>query len=140
MFSEVRFLKLLFRYFPKIYLTINSIIYGILVCLFIIDANTWFSNLGILPREQVGLTELKTMYIGLMGAIGIFSILAVVFNQLQLAGLIFALISYSMLAAVRSYGMFVDGFSSDLMTQLVLAEIISAFLALVALICRNKME
>ena len=133
-------MKLLFRYFPKIYLTINSIIYGILVCLFIIDANTWFSNLGILPREQVGLTELKTMYIGLMGAIGIFSILAVVFNQLQLAGLIFALISYSMLAAVRSYGMFVDGFSSDLMTQLVLAEIISAFLALVALICRNKME
>ena len=140
MFLGVRFLKLLFRYFPKIYLTINSIIYGILVCLFIIDANTWFSNLGILPREQVGLTELKTMYIGLMAAIGIFSILAVLFNQLQLAGLIFALVSYSMLAAVRSYGMFVDGFSSDLMTQLVLAEIISAFLALVALICRNKME
>jgi hypothetical protein len=132
--------KLLFRYFPNIYLTINSIIYGVLVCLFIIDANTWFSNLGILPREQVGLTELKTMYIGLMAAIGIFSILAVLFNQLQLAGIIFALISYSMLAAVRSYGMFVDGFSSDLMTQLVLAEIISAFLALVALICRNRME
>lgn len=133
-------MKLLFRYFPNIYLTINSIIYGVLVCLFIIDANTWFSNLGILPREQVGLTELKTMYIGLMAAIGIFSILAVLFNQLQLAGIIFALISYSMLAAVRSYGMFVDGFSSDLMTQLVLAEIISAFLALVALICRNRME
>ena len=133
-------MKLLFRYFPNIYLTINSIIYGVLVCLFIIDANTWFSNLGILPREQVGLTELKTMYIGLMAAIGIFSILAVLFNQLQLAGIIFALISYSMLAAVRSYGMFVDGFSSDLMTQLVLAEIISAFLALVALICRNRVE
>ena len=80
------------------------------------------------------------MYIGLMATIGIFSILAAMFSHLQLAGLIFALISYSILAAVRSYGMFVDGFSSDLMTQLLLAEIISAFLALIALFFRYKLE
>ena len=133
-------MRALFAYFPNIYLVANSIVYGILVFLFIVDANTWFYNLGILPSVQVGFTELKTMYIGLMAAIGVFSILAAMFSHLQLAGLIFALISYSILAAVRSYGMFVDGFSSDLMTQLLLAEIISAFLALIALVFRYKLE
>ena len=133
-------LRALFEHFPNIYLVANSIVYGILVFLFIVDANTWFYNLGILPSVQVGFTELKTMYIGLMAAIGVFSILAAMFSHLQLAGLIFALISYSILAAVRSYGMFVDGFSSDLMTQLLLAEIISAFLALIALVFRYKLE
>ena len=133
-------MRALFEHFPNIYLVANSIVYGILVFLFIVDANTWFYNLGILPSVQVGFTELKTMYIGLMAAIGVFSILAAMFSHLQLAGLIFALISYSILAAVRSYGMFVDGFSSDLMTQLLLAEIISAFLALIALVSRYKLE
>jgi hypothetical protein len=132
------FLKTLFKYFPQIYLTANSIIYGILVFLFVVDSNTWFANLGILPRNPVGLTELKTMYIGLMAAIGIFSILATLFSALRLAGLIFALISYSMLAGVRSYGIFVDGFSSDLMTQLLLVEIISALLALIALFSKSS--
>jgi hypothetical protein len=132
------FLKTLFKYFPQIYLTANSIIYGILVFLFIVDSNTWFANLGILPRNPVGLTELKTMYIGLMAAIGIFSILATLFSALRLAGLLLALISYSMLAGVRSYGIFIDGFSSDLMTQLLLVEIISALLALIALFSKSS--
>ena len=73
------------------------------------------------------------MYIGLMAAIGVFSILSALFNSLRQAGLIFALISYSMLAGVRSYGIFVDGVSSDLMTQLLSVEIMSALLALLAL-------
>lgn len=131
-------MKTLFKYFPQIYLTANSIIYGILVFLFIVDSNTWFANLGILPRNPVGFTELKTMYIGLMAAIGIFSILAALFSALRSAGLIFALISYSMLAGVRSYGIFVDGFSSDLMMQLLLVEIISALLALIALFSKSS--
>ena len=129
-------MKALFKYFPQIYLIANSIIYGILVFLFIVDSNTWFANLGILPRNPIGLTELKTMYIGLMAAIGIFSILTALLSALRSAGLIFALISYSMLAGVRSYGIFVDGFSSDLMMQLLLVEIISALLALIALLSR----
>ena len=129
-------MKTLLKYFPQMYLIVNSIIYGILVFLFIVDSNTWFANLGILPRNPVGLTELKTMYIGLMAAIGIFSILTALFSALRSAGLIFALISYSMLAGVRSYGIFVDGVSSDLMMQLLLVEIISALLALIALLSR----
>lgn len=131
-------MKALFKYFPQIYLIANSIIYGILVFLFIVDSNTWFANLGILPRNPVGLTELKTMYIGLMAAIGIFSILTALSSALRSAGLIFALISYSMLAGVRSFGIFVDGFSSDLMMQLLLVEIISALLALIALFSRSR--
>ena len=78
------------------------------------------------------------MYIGLMAAIGIFSILTALFSALRSAGLIFALISYSMLAGVRSYGIFIDGFSSDLMMQLLLVEIISALLAFIALFSRSS--
>ena len=127
-----------FKYFPNTYLTVNSIIYGLLVFLFVTDANTLFSDLRILPREQVGLTELRAMYVGLMAAIGLFSILAVFFRQLQLAGIIFGLISSSTLAGARSYGMFIAGFSSDLMQDLLMAEIFSALLALVALHCLIK--
>ena len=47
-------MRALTEYFPQIYLTANSIIYGILVFLFILDSNTWFENLGILPRNPVG--------------------------------------------------------------------------------------
>ena len=131
-------MRALTEYFPQIYLIANSIVYGVLAVLFVTDANTWFANLEILPRSPVGLTELKTMYIGLMAAIGIFSILTALFSALRSAGLIFALISYSMLAGVRSYGIFIDGFSSDLMMQLLLVEIISALLALIALFSRSS--
>ena len=131
-------MRALTRYFPQIYLIANSLVYGVLVVLFVTDANTWFANLEILPRGPVGLAELKTMYIGLMAAIGIFSILTALSSALRSAGLIFALISYSMLAGVRSFGIFVDGFSSDLMMQLLLVEIISALLALIALFSRSR--
>ena len=131
-------MRALTEYFPQIYLIANSIVYGVLAVLLVTDANTWFANLEILPRSPVGLTELKTMYIGLMAAIGIFSILTALSIALRSAGLIFALISYSMLAGVRSFGIFVDGFSSDLMMQLLLVEIISALLALIALFSRSR--
>ena len=131
-------MRALTRYFPQIYLIANSIVYGVLVVLFVTDANTWFANLEILPRSLVGLAELKTMYIGLMAAIGVFSILSALFNSLRLAGLIFALISYSMLAGVRSYGIFVDGVSSELMALLLSVEIMSALLALLALFFKSS--
>lgn len=131
-------MRALTEYFPQIYLIANSIVYGVLAVLFVTDANTWFANLEILPRSPVGLTELKTMYIGLMAAIGIFSMLSALFNSLRLAGLTFALISYSMLAGVRSYGIFVDGVSSDLMTLLLSVEIMSALLALLALFFKSS--
>tara|TARA_B100000900_G_scaffold393568_1_gene390189 strand:- start:638 stop:1171 length:534 start_codon:yes stop_codon:yes gene_type:complete len=132
------FMNRFIDYFPSAYLTVNSIIYGVFAFLFVVDANTLFSDLKVLPREQVGLTELRAMYVGLMAAIGLFSILAVLFRQLQLAGIIFGFISSSTLAAARSYGMFIAGFSSELMQDLLIAEISSAFLALIALYCSIK--
>ena len=127
-----------FKYFPNTYLTVNSIIYGLLVFLFVIDANTLFSDLRILPRDEVGLTELRAMYVGLMAAIGLFSALAALFRQLQLAGIIFGFVSNSTLAGARSYGIFVAGFSSELMLDLLMAEILTALLALVAFYCSMR--
>ena len=127
-----------FEYFPTTYLTVNSIIYCVLAILFVVDTNTLFSDLGVLPQEQVGLTELRAMYVGLMAAIGLFSILAVLFRQLKLAGIIFGLISNATLAGARSYGIFIAGVSSELMEDLLMAEILSALLALIALYCSIK--
>ena len=127
-----------FEYFPTTYLTVNSIIYCVLAILFVVDTNTLFSDLGVLPQEQVGLTELRAMYVGLMAAIGLFSILAVLFRQLKLAGIIFGFISNATLAGARSYGIFIAGVSSELMEDLLMAEILSALLALIALYCSIK--
>ena len=132
------FLNRFFEYFPSTYLTVNSIIYGLLAFLFVVDANTLFSDLRILPRDEVGLTELRAMYVGLMAAIGLFSALAALFRQLQLAGIIFGFVSNSTLAGARSYGIFVAGFSSELMLDLLMAEILTALLALVAFYCSMR--
>ena len=127
-----------FEYFPSTYLTVNSIIYCLLAFLFVVDTNTLFSDLRVLPREQVGLTELRAMYVGLMAAIGLFSILAVLFRQLQLSAIAFGFISNSCLAGARSYGIFIAGVSSELMEDLLMTEILSALLALIALYCSIK--
>ncbi len=127
-----------FEYFPSTYLTVNSIIYCLLAFLFLVDTNTMFSDLGVLPQEQAGLTELRAMYVGLMAAIGLFSILAVLFRQLQLSAIIFGVISNCTLAGARSYGIFIAGFSSELMEDLLMTEILGALLALIALYCSIK--
>lgn len=123
------------RYYPAAFLLINGLLYVVLAWLFIAEPLTWFGNLAIELRDPVGYTELKTMYIGLMGSLGIFSLLAAVVARWQQAGLVMALISYLLLASVRSVGIFIDGQGNDFMLQLLAAELISALLAAVGLFC-----
>ena len=67
----------------------NGLIYLTLAYVFIADSNGWFMKLGIFPSQEVGFTELKTIYIGLMSAIGLFFIIASGLPAFQLPGLIF---------------------------------------------------
>ena len=65
-------MRLIIRHFPSVFLLLNGLIYLFLAYLFLTDAAGWFIRLGVSPSEEVGLTELRAMYLGLMFAIGIF--------------------------------------------------------------------
>lgn len=121
------------RLFPLAYLLINGIIYLVLAWMFVTGAQEWFANLGISLQESSGYTELKTMYIGIMGSLGVFFIIAAVLESWRLPGLVLALISYCLLAAVRAHGLLIVGEGNDFMWQLLWVELISAALAVVAL-------
>ncbi len=111
-----------------------------LAVLFIVDSQQWFINLAIQLSDNTGYTELQAMYIGLMGAIGIFSLFCAYYKKLQLAGLIFALISYSGLAVARAWGIFIDNAYNEFMVQLLLAEIVSIAAAGFGLYCIYQCE
>jgi hypothetical protein len=130
--------KLFVRIFPGLFLFVNGIIYCVLAYLFIADSQTWFASLGIELQDATGYTELNTMYIGLMSALGIFSLLSAISSRLRFAGVVLALISYAALAAVRSWGIFVAVRSNSFMLQLLWAELASLLLAALALYCLQR--
>jgi hypothetical protein len=129
---------LIIRHYPNVFLLLNGLIYLFLAYLFLTDAAGWFIRLGVSPSQEVGLTELRAMYLGLMFAIGIFVIISSRLEAFQLPGLLFLLISYALLGVVRGYGIFVEGASSQLMLNLFMAELSSTILSVFALICSKK--
>ena len=131
-------MRLIIRYFPNVFLLFNGLIYLFLAYLFLTDASSWFIRLGISPSQEVGFTELRAMYLGLMFAIGVFVIISSRLETFQLPGLLFLLISYALLGLVRGYGIFVEGMSNQLMLNLFMAELSSTILTIVALICFKK--
>ena len=126
------------RNFPSFFLFLNGLIYLFLAYLFLTDATSWYSRLGILPIDEFGYTELRTMYLGLMFAIGIHMIMSSQIQAFQLPGVLFLLISYAFLGLVRGYGIFVEGASNQLMFNLFMAEVLSTILAMFALSCFIK--
>ena len=131
-------MRLIIRHFPSVFLLFNGLIYLFLAYLFLTDATSWFIRLGISPSQEVGFTELRAMYLGLMFAIGVFVIISSRLETFQLPGLLFLLISYALLGLVRGYGIFVEGMSNQLMLNLFMAELSSTILTIVALICFKK--
>ena len=125
----VKNMHLVVRYFHNLFLFINGLLYLILDYLFLTDAEGWFTKLEILPSEEVGFTELRAMYLGLMSAIGLFLIISSGSREFLFLGLLFLLISYGCLALVRGYGIFIQDASSQMMLDLLKAEVLSAILA-----------
>lgn len=126
------------RLFPVTYLLLNGVIYLLLAWIFIDQPRNWFANLGITLQDETGYTELKTMYIGLMGSLGLYFITAAELKPWRTPALGLALISYTALALVRAYGLYIEGLGNDFMGQLLLAEIVSALLAIIALYCQQR--
>ncbi len=131
-------MRSIIRHFPNVFLLLNGLVYLFLAYLFLTNATEWFIRLGISPSQEVGLTELRAMYLGLMFAIGIFVIISSRIQAFQLPGILFLLISYALLGLVRGYGIFVEDASNQLMFNLFITELSSTILSVFALICSIK--
>ncbi len=114
---------------PISYLLINGLLYLVLAALFVFEPIEWFAKLGIQLQEPVGYTELKTMYVGLMGSMAVFFLLGAWQQSMRLSSLVFAALSYSALAGVRSYGIFVEQLYDDFTLSLFYTELVSLLLA-----------
>ncbi|HBJ89651.1 MAG TPA: hypothetical protein DDZ21_06755 [Gammaproteobacteria bacterium] len=98
----------------------------------------WFANLGIELVDELGYTELKAMYIGLMGTLTLNSLLGAVRERFLDPALDLCLLSYAALASVRAWEILVEGIFDSFTLQLLYAELASAAAIAVALIIRLK--
>jgi hypothetical protein len=100
----------------------------VLAALFVFEPIQWFAKLGIQLQAPLGYTELTTMYVGLMSAMAVFFLLGAWQKSMRLSSLVFAALSYSALAVVRSYGIFVEGLFDDFTISLLYTEVVSLLL------------
>lgn len=115
-------------FLPPAYLLLNGLLYLVLTALFIVEPVQWFAKLGIELQAPLGYTELKTMYIGLMGAMAVFFLLGAWKHSLRLSCVLFAALSYSALATVRSWGIFVEGVFDNFTLSLLYSELVCLLL------------
>lgn len=128
-------MKGLARSYPAFYLLLNGVLYCVLTWLFLTDPMLWFDRLQIRLVEAVGYTELKTMYIGMMGSFGVFFLLAAWLEWMRLAGVLLAVVSYLGLALVRGWGVLVERNYNELILQLLATELADLVAGLLALYC-----
>ena len=60
-----------YKVLPRVFLLVNGLVYGILAALFFVMPRVWFANLGIELIDEMGYTELQTMYVGMMGSLAV---------------------------------------------------------------------
>ena len=130
--------NVIYQVLPRGFLLVNGLIYGILAALFVVTPRVWFANLGIELIDEIGYTELRTMYVGMMGSLAVFSLMAVLFAGMLEAALVLFLVSYAALAAVRSWGIFIEGLFDDFTLRLLYIELLSAALALISLLGHRR--
>ena len=129
---------LIVQYFPRFFLIVNGLIYAVLTGMFLFAPRVWFANLGIDLVNDLGYTELKAMYIGMMGSMALFSLLGAMQERYLEPALVLALVSYAALASVRSWGILVEELFDSFTLQLLYAELASAAAAALALLCRHR--
>lgn len=120
------------RVWPSALLYLNGAIYAYVAWLFLSDPQAWLSALGISLRSDVGLTELRSTYSGLLGGLAVFLWLCAWKKDWVEPGILLLVISYSGLVAVRSWGILIDDAYNDFLLQIYIAEWLSLVLALLA--------
>ena len=123
------------RIYPGIYLFFNGTLYCVLAWLFLVEPLVWFDRLRVNLLDASGYAELKTMYVGVMGALGIFFLSAALLETWRLPGVSLAVISYAGLAAVRGWEIFQDQAYNELIFQLLIIEMVDLLAGVLALYC-----
>ena len=123
------------RLFPGFYLFLNGAAYCILAWLFLVEPLAWFDRLQVNLVDIVGYTELKTMYVGVMAALGLFFVVASLIESWRQPAVWLAIFSYLGLASVRGWGIFVDQVFNELIYQLFGIEVLDLLAGFLALYC-----
>lgn len=126
------------RTFPVLYLLLNGAAYCVLAWLFVVDPVAWFERLQIQLLDPAGYSELKTMYIAMMGSLGIFFIAGTLADELQLPALFLCVLSFLALALVRSWGIYIEGVFNDLAMQFLVIESVGLVAGMLALYCWTR--
>ncbi|MFM1896029.1 MAG: hypothetical protein RLZZ385_1103 [Pseudomonadota bacterium] len=116
-------MKSFFDNYPPLFLLVNGILYCVVAWLFLTDPMEWFGRLSLQSQSSAGYTELRTIYVGLMGAVGIYLVIAAMLESLRASALLFLLLSYGGLAGVRAWGVVYGGADTPLMLQLLMVEV-----------------
>ncbi|MGM0632328.1 MAG: hypothetical protein ACQETO_04050 [Pseudomonadota bacterium] len=119
--------------FPAALLAINAVLYAVVAWLFISAPLEWFRALEISWRASAGFTELRTAYVGLMGALALFFALCAWLRDWRTPGLAMMAISYVTLVLARSWGILVEQAYNTLVLQIYVAEWLGLVLSLLAL-------
>jgi len=127
--------RALSRIYPGLYLAVNGALFCVLSWMFLVEPLVWFDRLQVNLVDTAGYAELKTMYVGVMGGLGVFFVLAALIESWRLAGVSLAVISYAALAAVRGWGIFLDQIYNDLIYQLFIIEVVDLLAGVLALYC-----
>jgi hypothetical protein len=123
------------RLYPGLYLFLNGLLYFGLAMLFFTEPLAWFGRLQVNLVDMAGYTELKTMYVGVMVALGAFFMVAALIESWRPPGVVLAVFSFAGLATVRGWGIYVEQVYNELIYQLLLVEIADLLAGLLALYC-----
>lgn len=129
---------MLAKFFPAALLYLNGVLYCAVAWLFISDAQGWFSELGISTRSAVGLTELRSLYVGFMAGFGLFLLLCGWKKEFRAQGVVLLAFSYAGLVLARSWGILVEEDYNDLILQIYIAEWLSLVLSLLAILSQRR--
>jgi len=128
------------RLFPVIYLFVNGVVYAVLAWLFLVDPGTWFERLQITGLTSAAYLELKTVYIGLMGSLGLFYLACALNDRFHVPALLLAVLSMAGLTLVRGWGVLIEQNYNTLLVQLLALETVDLLAGLLAAYCLYRLE
>jgi hypothetical protein len=127
------------RLFPGIYLFVNGVLFCVLAWLFLFDAGSWFGSLQITGLSSVAYVELRSVYVGLMGGLGVFYLVAATNEGFQLPAVVLAVLTMLGLVVVRSWGVLIEQSYSTLLLQLLALESVDLLAGVAAAYCLYRL-
>ncbi|MDX1490673.1 MAG: hypothetical protein R3332_05265 [Pseudohongiellaceae bacterium] len=126
------------KFFPAALLYINGLLYCGVAYLFLTDMNYWLGQLSISSRSDVGVTELRSVYLGFMAGFGLFLCWSAWRREWRFPGVVLLALTYAGLVAARSWGILVEENYNDLVLRIYIAEWLALVLSLLAILSLRR--